>query len=235
MEGMQALESTGARIDELAAKGEKMGQSFTSTFAKIKESLLEAFAKGVNTSRDGVQKGLDDMYQAFRDPQLLQSIKSIGQAMAEWVPIAAKSAASVIASLAMIPNVLKQLDKGELLKKFLQGEAGNYIIDTANKYKEQMLKAQYQSEVGSFAGIAKYGPGTMPDFSTWWGNMVDGVKKENAELDTQVQHLGVHTTNIGSKFKALEEIERSWRNSGASTRGSSRSRSTGPTGNIRAT
>ena len=85
--GLQNLSSIFDKVNEVAAAGEKMGQTFATAAHKIKDELLDAFSEGFNESRGGVDTGINALVEAFRNPELLGAIHDIGQAVADILPM----------------------------------------------------------------------------------------------------------------------------------------------------
>ncbi len=96
--GVEGARKVMEGIKAVAAEGEKAGQTFESTGKKLMDSFLTAFARGFNSARGDVDKGLQGLIDAFNGPQVQEAIKSIGKAFAEVAPI--------------VLGVLQELTKG---------------------------------------------------------------------------------------------------------------------------
>lgn len=107
--GLQGLEETFPKLDELARKGEAMGQTFDSAGAKIKDSFVTAFAEGITQAEGNTQQGITSITSMLNSPELLESIRGIGLEFGKWVPeiiAATKKALEVIAGfIAGIRNI----------------------------------------------------------------------------------------------------------------------------------
>lgn len=222
--GQQQLESVAANIDRLAEKGEKMGQSFASSFAKIKEGWLDAFAIGFNESRDGVTSGLDQLHKALADPALIGAIHDIGKAFAGWVPTVATAVSGIIQAVAGLPKVLAELkdDTAGNFSKFAYGEhmAGGIPIELINSMMlngVQKAVDQYnQAKIEFGRTIAKSsqlpadvaGP-KLPSLKEYVDGVAAGGKKWQ-EIDTTLEGIGTKTTVNGNAAielaKKLKEI-----------------------------
>lgn len=107
--GLVGLESVFPKIDELAAKGDKIGTTWTAAMAHVKDAVKNAFGDGVNDARDGVTSSMDSMLDTMRNPEFLQSIHEIGKAFAELVPVVATAVKGISDLIAGLIDSLKQM------------------------------------------------------------------------------------------------------------------------------
>lgn len=133
--GLQGLETVFPKLDELAAKGEVIGQTFESAGEKIKDSMLKAFAEGFTEARQATGDGLDGMIKAFQDPELIGSIHDIGKAIAELAPIVTKFVAASALELGKLADIFVNIGKGQFsgVGSFLE-EQGAAINKDAAKW-----------------------------------------------------------------------------------------------------
>ncbi len=81
-----------SKIQSIAAAAPAMGVSFESVFAHIKDSLSSDFADGFNSAGASAQKGYQAILQTLDSPAIRAAVADIGSAIAEIVPLVAKSA-----------------------------------------------------------------------------------------------------------------------------------------------
>lgn len=226
--GKQQLESTAARVDELAAKGEHMGQTFASSFEKIKDKLLDTFGEGFNEARDGVSSGLDKMREQLADPELISAIREIGKTFAEWVPAVTGAAGTVIKTLVGLPGVIRAVkdeiknnpdDPNGLIVQTLFGAGGpssgaftalmdNALRGTMDQLNQKMVEFRHNFTKSSQLPTDVQGP-RLPSMTEYINGVAAGGKKWQ-EIDTTIEGIGTKTSKLGNdaieSAKKLKEI-----------------------------
>lgn len=220
--GLQQLDSVFPKLDELADKGEKIGQTFESAGKKIKDGIVVAFAEGFNDARgkaDGVNSVLDDLVKKIKDPELVGAVHELGKAIADIAPFVISlgtSFANFLASLVEGASVIRKtfaLDKGPQERRdktwdniyaAVAGESKIGPDDEEVRRQERNLNdlkkiQEYQRTFGHGAAPFKGGSGPIPDVMQFVaGEAV--VEKFN----TTLADTGIKTKSVKDAMAGLD-------------------------------
>lgn len=75
-----------AGLEDLARKGEAMGDDFASAGKKLKDTLLNTLSKGFNSVRGDAERGMKGVVDTLTSPEILGAVHSLGRTIALVLP-----------------------------------------------------------------------------------------------------------------------------------------------------